>query len=98
VSHQRAEPQRAVAFLDAVQTRDPVDVDQMLGRREPEFHHRDQALASRQDLGVLAVLGEQRQGLVERGGPVVLESRWQHAIAPSRASGGRTTIEPRAAT
>ena len=40
---------------------DAADVDQHLGHRQPQLHHRQQRVAAGQQLGVLAVLGEQRR-------------------------------------
>ena len=66
VTDQRPDVQLAVALLDAVESRDPVDVDQMRRRGEPKLHHRDQALPAGEHLGVLAVRGEeQRERFVE---------------------------------
>ncbi len=52
--------------LDAAQRRHPVDVDQLGGPGQPHGQHRDQALAAGDDLGLVAVLGEQGQDLLER--------------------------------
>ena len=50
----------------AHQTVDPVDVDQIARAGDPQLHHRDEALPSRENLGVLAVLDEELQRLVYR--------------------------------
>ena len=77
VRHARAHCQRAVVVTDVGELGQPCDVDQMLGRAEPQRHQRDEALAAREDLDVV-VLGEERQRLLERLGPVVRESRQLH--------------------
>jgi len=60
----------------------PADVDQVRGCRQPQLHHGDQALPARQDLGLVAVLGEELQRLLERVRSVVLEPRRQHREPP----------------
>jgi len=72
---------------------DAVDVDERRRRREPQFHERDEALASGQHLPVVAVLVEMRDGIVERRGRQVLEAGWVHEVPSLRrahpASAGR---------
>ena len=80
VPDQRADPQAPVFLLDAVQAFDPVDVDQLTRRGEPELHDRDQALPSREHLRVVAVRGEEAERLVEGRRSVVLEARRQHRL------------------
>ena len=57
---QSADFQVAGFFLDVVETGNVIDVDQPGGPRDAKLHHRDQALAAAQDLGVVAVLLQER--------------------------------------
>jgi hypothetical protein len=47
--------QKSTLFLDVGQAGDPVDVDQVSRTRQPELHHRNEALAAAQNLGVVTV-------------------------------------------
>ena len=57
---ERADGQRTVRLANVREVGEAVDVDQMLRRRHPQFHQRDQALTAGQDLGVRAVPLEKR--------------------------------------
>jgi hypothetical protein len=68
-------PDHQAAVLDAG-SREPghaVEVDHDLGRREAQVHQRHEALAAGQDLGVLPVLGEERDALLRGRRREVLE-------------------------
>jgi hypothetical protein len=54
-----------VVPFDLGHSRDPADVDDQLRLGEPELEKRNEALAARHDLGVIASLGQQPQRLVE---------------------------------
>ena len=71
--------QRPVLAPEPGELCDPVDVDQMLETRQAQRQHRNQALAPRQHLRLVAVLGEQPANLVDRLRRVVLERRRLHA-------------------
>jgi hypothetical protein len=47
---------RASLLLDVMQFRDSPDVNQMRGLREPQFHHREQAVPSCQNTGTITEL------------------------------------------
>ena len=79
VTDQCAHAQVPVGVVDVVETGDAVDVDEHLGEREPELHHRDEALPAGEHLRFVAELGEQRNSLVRAAGSVVLEGRRLHA-------------------
>jgi hypothetical protein len=67
-----------------------VDVDEPLRSYEPEVQPRHEALAARQHQRVGAVLGEEREGLVEVTRRVVGEARGLQLIAPAaRATASR---------
>jgi hypothetical protein len=74
---ERAHGQRVAGLGDVVQ-RQATDVDDVSGRGQPELHDGDQALPAGQHLGVVPVLGQELERLLQRLGPVVLEPRRQH--------------------
>ena len=59
----RADHDRVAVAADALQPGDAVQIDQMLGRGEPELHHRDQAVAAGQRAGLIAQGREQLDGV-----------------------------------
>ena len=68
-----------VAHLrDAAQVRDPAQVDQVRGLRETQLHHGQQAVATGQQLGVVAQGGQQLERLRHRAGAVVIEWDGDH--------------------
>ena len=71
---------------DAGQLVQPADVDQQLGLGQPQLHHRQQRVAAGQQLGVVAVLGQQRQRVLGRLGGDVLERRGDHAVTSAAVS------------
>lgn len=64
---------------DARQLGELVEVDEHLGPDEAEVQEGDQALASGQRLGLLAVATEQGEGVCERRGRLVVEPWWLHS-------------------
>ncbi len=60
-----ADDQRPVVPLDPPELGDARDVHQHARPGQPEVEHRDQALTSRQHLGLVAVLGQHRERLVD---------------------------------
>ena len=83
----RPDRERAVRALDAAQLGDPVEVDEVLEAGEPQRQHRHQALPAGEHLGLVAVLGEQRDDVGERLRRVVLERCGLHGQLP-KARGG----------
>jgi hypothetical protein len=73
VPHERADPQHALLLCERVEAGDPVDVDEYLRRGETQLEQRDQALTAGEDLGILAVLAQQLDGLFERAGSDIVE-------------------------
>jgi hypothetical protein len=59
---------------------DATDVDEHGRRREPQLHERQQRHAAREELCVLAVLGDERQRLVGRAGAHVVERGGDHLL------------------
>ena len=68
-------------FADAAQLGNAVDVDQVLGLGKAQLHHRQQAVATGQQLGIRPVLAQQGHGLTHAFGGVVLETRWDHGVS-----------------
>jgi hypothetical protein len=81
VAGQRADPHRVAVLLDVRQVADAPDVDQYGGHRQPQPHQRQQRVPSGQQLGIVAVLGQQAHGLVDRRGPLVVERCGDHRPA-----------------
>ena len=75
-----ADLQEAALLLDVLEARHPVDVDEVSGRAQPELEERQEALASREHLGV-AVSAEELDRLGERAGSVVVERSRDHALS-----------------
>ena len=66
-------PIRSFRRARAGRAPDLVDVDQALRTGEPEVQQRDEALSAGEHLGLVAVLGEQRERVLERGGDDIFE-------------------------
>jgi hypothetical protein len=64
MANQRAKPQ-PIVLSDAVKVRDSVDVYERPRLGEAELHHRYQALAAGQHLGILAELVQKRERLFQ---------------------------------
>ena len=58
-------------------------VDEHRGRGEPQLHERQERVTAREDLGFVAVLGEQRDRFVDGVGACVGELGRDHAGAPA---------------
>ncbi len=82
VAGQRPDGDVIAAVADVGQVTDPGDVDEDGRRRQPELHERDQRVATGQQLGVLAVLGQQADGLLGRPCSDVVERRRDHRAPP----------------
>src|SRR5205823_11734769 len=76
-------------FLDVLEARDLADVDEVTRLAEAELEERQEALAAREDLGVL-VLREQRDRLRERGRCMVVEAGRDHGFPSLSLVSGRT--------
>ena len=60
-----ADLQEAALLLDVLEAGDAADVHQVAGGAQPELEQRQQALPAGEDLGVVRVTLEERQGLVQ---------------------------------
>src|SRR5581483_5153772 len=78
-------------------------VDQHRRRRQAELHQRDERVATGQELGVVAVLRQERHGLLGRAGPDVVEgcrdhqapfAAWMAAHTRWGEAGMRTSFTP----
>src|SRR2546425_9823366 len=75
-----------VGLADVREAGNAVDVHDVRRAREAQLHQRDEALPSGEDLRLLAESREQRRGVVERCGGVILERGWNHGGHPFRWS------------
>ncbi len=72
-----ADAHLAVVLLDVAQLAgERVDVDQVLGRRQPQLHHREQGVPAREESRVGPQLREQLEGMLDAGGALVFERGW----------------------
>src|SRR6478672_10502551 len=70
----------------------------MLEHREPQRQHRDQALPSGEELGLLTQFRDHRHGLFGAAGRVVLERRRLHPGTPLGAPARRDSASSNSAT
>ena len=74
----RTDHDRVALFANAAHRLDPVEVDQVRRLCEAQLHHRQQAVAAGQQLGVAAVLAEQRDSVGDGARRVIVESGRDH--------------------
>ena len=92
VPGERTDAQDVGVLGDVPQLGDVVDVDEPLGPREPELHHRQQAVPTGDDAGLGPVAFEQLQRVADAGGADVVErSRYLHGGTPFPRT---PTLEP----
>ena len=90
---QSADGDLVTALLDVGQVRDPSDVDQHRRVGESELHERQQRMAAGEQLGLVAVLGEQRDRLFAPSRPartrtragITSPTRWSSSLSPAQA-------------
>src|SRR5262249_3176674 len=97
LARQPAYLQEAAVFLDVRKAGDGVDVDQKARSRQAQLHHRDQALAAAQDLGLVAVLLQEGYGFRNALRTEVLKGRRNHRSTSLMSNYRGTLCEPRAA-
>ena len=73
---ERPDPQHVPVDRDVRQVGELVDVDEQLRRREPQLHHRDEAVAPGDQARLRPVPHEQPDGVLDARGAEVLERRW----------------------
>ena len=64
---------------DEIELGQTVEIDQYTGPREPKVEQGYEALPTRQEFGVIAVLPHQRQGGIEGIGCYIVERCWLHS-------------------
>src|SRR5262249_60102953 len=69
-------------WLDALQLGEAAEVDEVRGTRQPQLHHRDQALAAGEHAAVVAVSSKQRSRLSDGLGAVIGEGSRDHGASP----------------
>jgi hypothetical protein len=77
---------------DVVQITEAIDIDEMGRSGQAEGQQRDETLASGQNLGFVAPLGEQADSLLHRLGQVVFE--WRQLQGALRGRLFRATTPP----
>ena len=80
----RADDDVVAVGADALEVADAGEVDEVGRRREPQLHHRDQAMAAGKRAGVVAEIGEQGDGVGDGFRAVVGECAWNHGCPPGR--------------
>ena len=82
VPRQRADPDLAALLADVGELRQTVDVDQVLGVGQPQLHHRQQAVAARDDARLGAEPLQRRDRALDARRTLVLECRrsLQHVL------------------
>src|ERR671935_1836172 len=97
----RADQNLAPLFADVGELGEVVDVDQQLGLREAQLHHRQQAVAAGDDPGVRADALERGDRALEARRALVVKRRWSlHSASPpswQSACGRRATRSARTA-
>ncbi len=72
----------AAIGLDALEVGNAAEIDQIGRGREAQLHHRDEAVAAGDGAGVLAELGEQTDGFLDRRRAMIVERPWYHGRPP----------------
>ena len=83
VTRERADRDVVARVADVGEVAQAADVDEHRRRREPQLHERQERVAAGEDLGFVAVLGEQRDRFVDGVGAGVVELGGDHAGAPA---------------
>jgi hypothetical protein len=86
--HRSADLDRADEIADNIERGEARDVDQHADVDQPQIEHRHQRLPAGQHARVVAIFGEQRNRLLGRIGPRVIERARFHVLSPFSACGG----------
>ena len=79
---ERADGDVVAGVADVRQVAEAADVDEHARLREAQLHQRQQAVAAGEELGVVAVLADEADGLVGGTGTDVVEGGGNHVVAP----------------
>ena len=82
VSGEGADGDVVASITDVAEVADATDVDQNAGRRQAQFHQRQQAVPTGKELRVLTVLTNEADGLFCRTGTDVVECCGNHLLSP----------------
>src|SRR6266496_2036639 len=74
----RPDLEKPALLLDVVEPRNAADIHQVRERCKAQLQHGQEAHAAGEDLGLVAVTGEQLHRLVERARTVIIECRRNH--------------------
>jgi hypothetical protein len=83
-AHLRADTDVFRTDLDFIETGNLPQIDEQRRRRQPERHHRHQALAACDHFGLAVMRGEQRHGLRDACGARVFKRRQFHAFGSTK--------------
>ena len=86
VAGHRADGDVVAVVADVRQVGEATDVDQHARLGEAELHHRQQAVAAGDELGLVAVLADQADGLLGGLGTDVVERGGDHWAPPADAA------------
>ena len=89
LAHHRADDQRAIALFEGVQPGDLAQINDIGRGGQAELHQRDQALAAREDLGLVGMRLERLPDLRQAGGGEVGKLVRYHERPPWRGMRGR---------
>ncbi len=88
LADERAHAPQSVFPRDLAE-RQPVHVHEHGRPRKPHVQHRDEALPAGEHLRLVAVLGEERNRLIDRAGPLVAERDGLHRVTRASPRRGR---------
>src|SRR5262249_38589864 len=92
---ERADSDHVIDALNILELVQPADVDQMLRLDDPQVEHGDEALASCEQLCLLAVPVERREYLFDCAGTLIFKTCRFHEFCSSRSRSGRLSARAR---
>jgi hypothetical protein len=82
VTGERTDAHLVAVLADVGEILEAADVDDDARRGQAVLHQRDERVATGEELGVVAVLGEKRERFLGRPGTLVVERRGDHWAPP----------------